>query len=328
MSDIDYSRYTVLKYQPDDTGNLVVGIIYAVLALYFFVAAFVSKAKWTLVLPIGAAFSAVGFFIRIPLTRYNMSLGLFIVQQMFVVISPAAFFAFNYSLFGRWIQTIDPRFNSAARSGAYYYPTSSDTDVELVNSARHHDGDYDKAIHESSGDGFPSSGAGSGSGGSKGLMEKSKYSFIPPRLVTRIFVCSDIVTFIVQVAAGGIQSTGDPNLVSIGDHLFLAGVAAQGASYILFSFLVTYALVRLVHGKQRGFGNLSSGSKKFVYAIALSSLMIIIRSVYRIIEFAQGNDGYLVSHEKYLFALDAAPLIIAISVWVIVWPPRLFKSIR
>ncbi|SPO47852.1 uncharacterized protein PSANT_05540 [Moesziomyces antarcticus] len=313
MSQIDYGQYTVLKYQPSDTGNLIVGILYVVLSLWFFVAAFLSRAKWTLVLPIGAAASAVGFFCRIPLTRYDMSLGLYIVQQMFVVISPAAFFAFNYALFGRWIQTIDPRFSGTGHSSSYA-STLPRSDVELASSLAGHDSDkhqYDPMGAQPSG----------------GLMQKSRFSFIPPRLVTRAFVCSDIVTFIVQVAAGGIQATGVQDLVNVGDKLFLAGVAAQGASYVLFSVLITYALVQLVRGRQGSFSSLPAASKKFVIAIALSSLMIIIRSVYRIIEFAQGNDGYLVSQEKYLFGLDAAPLIIAISVWVVVWPPRLFKAL-
>ncbi|GAC77149.1 hypothetical protein PANT_25d00001 [Moesziomyces antarcticus T-34] len=304
MSSANYDQYTVLKYQPSDTGNLIVGIIYAVLAVWFFVAAFVSRAKWTLVLPIGAALSAIGFFCRIPLTRYDMSLGLYIVQQMFVVISPAAFFAFNYSLFGRWIQIIDPQFRGADHS--------SPRPVELVPKFSGHD---DKHTYEPVGESQTS-----------GLMERSRFSFIPPRLVTRIFVCSDVLTFVVQVAAGGIQSTGVQDLVAIGDKLFLAGVAAQGASYMLFSVLVLYALIQLVRSTHGSLSSLSYASKKFVVAIALSSLMIIIRSVYRIIEFAQGNEGYLVSQEKYLFGLDAAPLIIAISVWVIVWPPRIFRQ--
>ncbi|KAG0272639.1 hypothetical protein BGZ96_005245, partial [Linnemannia gamsii] len=52
-----------------------------------------------------------------------------------------------------------------------------------------------------------------------------------------------------------------------------------------------------------------------------------IRSVYRVIEFAQGHDGYLISHEVFMFILDAVPLILAIGVWAVFWPTVLIDRI-
>jgi hypothetical protein len=45
--------------------------------------------------------------------------------------------------------------------------------------------------------------------GRAGLKAKSRYSFIPPRLVARFFVISDICTFLVQAAGGGLQTGGN-----------------------------------------------------------------------------------------------------------------------
>lgn len=53
---------------------------------------------------------------------------------------------------------------------------------------------------------------------------------------------------------------------------------------------------------------------------------IQVRSVYRIAEYAQGYDGYLRTTEAYFYALDSLPLFLAISIWVLVWPPRIVNS--
>jgi hypothetical protein len=45
--------------------------------------------------------------------------------------------------------------------------------------------------------------------GRAGLKAKSRYSFIPPRLVARFFVISDICTFLIQAAGGGLQTGGN-----------------------------------------------------------------------------------------------------------------------
>ncbi|KAF9944681.1 hypothetical protein BGZ72_002094 [Mortierella alpina] len=176
-----------------------------------------------------------------------------------------------------------------------------------------------------------------GADGSQSRMEKSRYSFMPPRIVGRVFIWSDITTFLLQVTAGSIigSAKDNRNLNNIGDKLFLVGVCAQGASYTLFSVLLSIALARLVAERKRdknGFSakswmGLDANTALMFVCLYCSSLFIIIRSVYRIVEFVQGHDGYLISKEVFLFTLDTVPLVLAIGIWAIVWPPVLFEKI-
>ena len=46
---------------------------------------------------------------------------------------------------------------------------------------------------------------------------------------------------------------------------------------------------------------------KFLF---LSAALIIFRCVFRIIEFAQGDDGYLMKKEVFIYIFDAAPMLI------------------
>jgi RTA1 like protein len=60
--------------------------------------------------------------------------------------------------------------------------------------------------------------------------------------------------------------------------------------------------------------------KLFVAAIIISDLAIILRAIYRVIELAQGWDGYLITTEPWFYGFDTALMIICMGVWVIGHP--------
>lgn len=97
----------ILKYEPSKGGNYFVGGTYALFSAILFFHIFRRKDRWALCLPIGCLCSAIGFFVRPSIDPFNVSLGLYIIQSMFVVISSAAFLAFNYLLYGRMILAVD-----------------------------------------------------------------------------------------------------------------------------------------------------------------------------------------------------------------------------
>ncbi|KAG0009263.1 hypothetical protein BGZ80_002568 [Entomortierella chlamydospora] len=288
-ADDDSDNDGMLAYNPNFAGNLILGILYTLLGLTFSYYCFRHKDKWAICLPIGAIASGIGFFIRLTFDMKTVQLGPFILMNCLIVISPSAFLAFNYMLYGRFITAIDPKFGNDTKPGS--------------------------------------------------KMEKSQFSFIPPLIVGRTFIISDILTFFIQISAGGIQaSAGDDNssLAKIGDNLFLAGVTGQGISYLVFTFLLTVAFLRLIEDRKRNYPNqlekgwtgLDMNTLVIVGGLYISSVFIIVRSVYRIVEFAQGYNGYLTTHEVFLFILDAAPLVLAIGVWSLNWPSILLDRIK
>ncbi|PWY98612.1 LOW QUALITY PROTEIN: hypothetical protein BCV70DRAFT_227931 [Testicularia cyperi] len=297
----------VLKYQPSSGGNYAFGVVYAIFTVVIFFYVFRKKDWWSLCLPIGTFFSAIGYFIRPSMNPDSVALSTYIAQTAFVVISPVAFLAFNYLLYGRLILAVDQDFGNQTELEGQALTASQR--ITMIKKA----------------------------GGPK--REKSRFSLIPPRIVARVFIWSDITTFIIQLGAGGLQASGgkgNPRLVQIGGQLFLAGVTLQGISYILFTTLVTYTTLK-VFADSNKITPLGTSSRRFlglsppifglVSGLYFSSLFVIIRSVYRIIEFAQGYDGYLVSHEIYLFVLDAAPLVLAVGIWVVMWPSYLLEKV-
>lgn len=56
------------------------------------------------------------------------------------------------------------------------------------------------------------------------------------------------------------------------------------------------------------------------------SLCPQIRSVYRVLEYTQGD--HLATHEVYFYMLDTLPLWVSTTSYVFVWPPRVLKGSR
>ncbi|PWN40381.1 hypothetical protein IE81DRAFT_273501, partial [Ceraceosorus guamensis] len=250
-------------------GNVAFAAAYLILSLVHF--AWFAKtrwARWVLCLPISEAFSALGFALRIA-CRYNQqSIGLYAIANLFVILSPAAFLAFNYMLYGRLMRSIDATLTA--------------------NSP---------------------------------LRQKCVYSILPPKLVGRLFIWSDVITFLIQATGGGLQATGGDK-ADLGDKIFLIGVICQGISYLIFVGLLLTAHRNIA----RAPGSTASRSSTktatvTLYLLYLSSIFIIVRSVYRIIEMAQGYGGKLYSTEIYLFVLDALPLALSNAIWAAFWPP-------
>lgn len=51
----------------------------------------------------------------------------------------------------------------------------------------------------------------------------------------RIFVGSDVCTFLIQAAGGGLSTAQDAKLRDVGSKIFLAGIALQLASFAFFT---------------------------------------------------------------------------------------------
>lgn len=58
--------------------------------------------------------------------------------------------------------------------------------------------------------------------------------------------------------------------------------------------------------------------KRHLYVLYGTSTLILIRSIFRVVEYIQGNAGYLLSNEVFLYVFDAALmfLVMALFNWV------------
>ncbi|KAJ7238566.1 RTA1 like protein-domain-containing protein [Mycena haematopus] len=153
--------------------------------------------------------------------------------------------------------------------------------------------------------------------------------------VTKIFVWSDITTFLLQSGGGGLTATkNNPSIAKLGTKIALIGLTLQAVSFglftivlIVFAYRVSKHFPELWHPKNpRPFKLFSRQPiddwRIIVYIMGVTCVGILIRSVFRIAEFAGGYNGTISTHEGYFYLLDSLPLWIAMSLYCIVWPTR------
>jgi hypothetical protein len=62
----------------------------------------------------------------------------------------------------------------------------------------------------------------------------------------------------------------------------------------------------------------------FMAVLYLTSALIMVRSVFRMIEYAQGHNGALISKEIYAYMLDALLMIVVAAILTVHHPSAIF----
>ncbi|KAJ7890059.1 RTA1-domain-containing protein [Mycena olivaceomarginata] len=158
-----------------------------------------------------------------------------------------------------------------------------------------------------------------------------RYSWLSPRWYTVIFLSSDIIALLVQAAGGSIAgAASDHTRAQVGAHTMLGGILFQFVAMITYcclagDFLMRYAGDRPVKldSSPSNRGVLLPGTKRMIYALAFSTLVLFIRSIYRIIELATGWHSTFMLNELYFNVLDGAMVALAIVVTNLEHPGRL-----
>ncbi|KAF9219546.1 hypothetical protein BS17DRAFT_382473 [Gyrodon lividus] len=123
----------VFHYSPNKTAAGVAGALYLLATIFLFARLFSNRAWWGLCLPIGSAFMSLGLFTRIPTAMHPDSLPIFMIQQLFTILPPAAYLAFNYILYGRFIVTcVDPKYSFIKPQKVAKYFVISDITTFLI----------------------------------------------------------------------------------------------------------------------------------------------------------------------------------------------------
>lgn len=142
------------------------------------------------------------------------------------------------------------------------------------------------------------------------FVDAAEASTIRPTRVTKIFVCGDVAAFFMQAGGGGMMAQA--SMADMGQKIMLAGLFIQ---LLFLGFFLYIALVfwqRMSRSSRRHaipqYGKHSwDALLKMILVIAV---IIILRCIFRVIEFAQGHEGYLVSNEIFIYIFDAAPMLI------------------
>ncbi|KAL5042231.1 hypothetical protein BDW71DRAFT_200713 [Aspergillus fruticulosus] len=152
------------------------------------------------------------------------------------------------------------------------------------------------------------------------LTDGEAYCFIRRRWLTKIFLLGDIISFIMQGAGGGIMASGTPSALSTGENIIIGGLVVQLIFFSLFVITSIKFHLGLRNTPSRKVLHSQAPWERHMCALYGGSALIFVRSLFRLIEYAQGNDGYLVSHEAYLYIFDAVLMVLVMVVFAWVHP--------
>ncbi|EWG45433.1 hypothetical protein FVEG_06228 [Fusarium verticillioides 7600] len=137
--------------------------------------------------------------------------------------------------------------------------------------------------------------------------------------MTLLFVWLDIILFLVQGAGGSMLSNNeDMNVIRIGQKVYMAGVGLQLAVILIFIGITAFFYFKLRQLEGRSMGHM----KWLILTMLTVLILIVIRIVYRLIEFGPGVNEHnqLLIHEEYPLGLDATPILIALVLLNIMHP--------
>ncbi|KAH7213124.1 RTA1 like protein-domain-containing protein [Fusarium oxysporum] len=149
------------------------------------------------------------------------------------------------------------------------------------------------------------------------LTEGEVHAVIRRRWLTKIFVVGDIISIELQSAGGSMMSGANEgnNLMKIGEYIIIGGLFFQLAIFGIFIVVVSVFHRRMNRSPTSKSLEPSIRWRHYLTTLYITSGFIWVRSLFRVIEYLDGNDGYLMRTEAFMFVFDAT-LIWIVMVWM------------
>ncbi|KAL4783767.1 RTA1 like protein-domain-containing protein [Aspergillus varians] len=145
-----------------------------------------------------------------------------------------------------------------------------------------------------------------------------RHSLIPVRWLTKVFVTGDVLSFLIQGGAAGMMISSD--LASMGNKLVILGLIVQVV--FLGFFIASMAMFQLRIHRNPTHEAVSENLrwKWHLNTLYLVSLLIMVRSLFRAVEYIMGNDGYLLQQEWPAYVFDATLMWIVMVIFGVRFP--------
>lgn len=144
-------------------------------------------------------------------------------------------------------------------------------------------------------------------------MDCEHLSLIPLKWLTKIFVIGDVLSFLMQGSGGGLMAKSN---YDIGEKLVIIGLFVQIGFFGLFIIVMGLFQYRVLREPSSCSITLRYQPSKYrnwqmiIVTLFLCSVLIFVRSIVRVVEYLQGQEGYIISHEVFLYLLDGLPMFL------------------
>lgn len=115
------------------------------------------------------------------------------------------------------------------------------------------------------------------------------------------------------------MAAGTLSAMNIGENIVIGGLAIQ---LLFFGFFVVVSAV--FHWRvRRSIPHSAESSKKWesiMWALYAACFLILVRSIFRVAEFVEGNDGFIMKREYLLYIFDACLMALTGIVLAVIYP--------
>ncbi|CAI7595884.1 unnamed protein product [Penicillium glandicola] len=152
------------------------------------------------------------------------------------------------------------------------------------------------------------------------MAKGEQFALIRVQWMTKIFVAGDVLSFLMQASGAGIMVSGSSNSKSTGQNVIIGGLVVQ---IVFFGFFLISALVFQLRITSEPTALAVANQypwRKHMWALHTSSILVLIRSVVRVVEYAQGTSGYLMRHEVFIYVFDGLLMFTLMVIFVVIHP--------
>ena len=120
-------------------------------------------------------------------------------------------------------------------------------------------------------------------------------------------------------------------MTKLGENLIIAGLFIQLFFFGAFVIVAGLFHLRLVRSRSSGSGATLVNIdllpwKRHLVNLYVTSGLILVRSVFRVIEYLQGNSGYLLRQEVFLYIFDALLMFAVVVAFNWVHPSQVTEA--
>lgn len=112
--------------------------------------------------------------------------------------------------------------------------------------------------------------------------------------------------------------------LKVGEDVIIVGLIVQ---IVFFAFFVAVSVVfhkRMSDAPTSAAMGSSFNWARYMSVLYFASVLIMIRCLYRVIEYIQGSTGFLQSHEYFTYIFDATLMMLVMGIFAVFHPSQIF----
>lgn len=127
------------------------------------------------------------------------------------------------------------------------------------------------------------------------------------------------------------MASGSISAMNTGENVTIGGLCVQLTFFSVFIVvaIIFHRRVRRNPTSQSLAASLRNWKETswetIMMVLYVSSVLILIRSIFRLIEYAQGNAGYLISHEVFMYVFDSTLMFFTMLAMSIYHPSKVLN---